>query len=132
VIHSHKSNLREIIKKHKGVSQENLIYNLNPLIRDWVLSKRTHISSKVFSEMDTFIYFHLWNWARKRHPKMAYTTLKDKYWHTVGTSNWVFGKKMDKRVKTLFILLQKHSEFKLETDLQVIKYSVPLYKNVSY
>jgi RNA-directed DNA polymerase len=132
LVYSHKSNLREIIKKYKGVSQENLIYNLNPIIRGWALSKRTQISSKIFSEMDTFIYFHLWNWARKRHPKMAYTTIKDKYWHTVGNSNWVFGKKTDKKVKTLSILLQKHSEIKLETDLQAIEYSIFRYGNGNY
>jgi RNA-directed DNA polymerase len=132
VVHSHKVNLREIIKKYKGVSQENLIYNLNPIIRGWALSKRNQISSKIFSEMDTFIYFHLWNWARKRHPKMAYTKIKDKYWHRIGNSNWVFGKKLDKRVKVVFILLQKHSEIKLETDLQVIEYPLSRYGNVSY
>jgi RNA-directed DNA polymerase len=113
----HKTNLRKIIKKHKGVSQENLIYNLNPIIRDWALSKRTQISSKDFSEMDKFIYLHLWNWARKRHPNMAHTKIKDKYWNIVGNSKWVFGTKT-KQIETggtkVSLRLQKHSEIRLQ------------------
>jgi RNA-directed DNA polymerase len=112
VVNSHKFNLREIIKKCKGVSQENLIYNLNPIIRGWALSKRTQVSSTILSEMDTFIYFHLWNWARKRHPKMCQTQIKDKYWHTVSKSNWVFGvrsKETKIGTRQVSVLLQKHS-----------------------
>jgi RNA-directed DNA polymerase len=121
-VNSHRVNLREIIKKHKGVSQENLIYNLNPMIHNWALSKRTQISSKIFSEMDKFTYLHLWSWARKRHPKMSHTNLKDKYWHIVGKSNWVFGiksKGIETGVTKVSLRLRKHSESTLKPPLQM-------------
>jgi RNA-directed DNA polymerase len=135
VLNSHKFNLRETIKKYKGLSQENLIYSLNPTICGWALSKRTQLSSKILSEMDTFIYFHLWNWARKRHPKMAHTQIKDKYWHIVGNSNWVFGiksKETETGVTKISVLLQKHSEIKLESYLQALEALSPSDVSVTY
>jgi hypothetical protein len=133
VLNAYKLNLRESIKKYKGVSQKNLICNLNPIICSWILSKRTQLSSKILSELDTFTYFHLWNWARKRHPKMSHKKIKDKYWHTVGHSNWVFGIK-SKEPETggtkVTILLQKHCAIKLETHLQVIETEAPKEVNV--
>jgi RNA-directed DNA polymerase len=134
-VNSHKINLREIIRKYKGVSQKNLIYNLNPIIHSWALSKRTQISSKIFSEMDKFTYLHLWNWARKRHPKMSHTNLKNKYWHIVGKSKWVFGTK-SKGTKTgvteVYLRLQKHSEVTVQKPLQTLETSVPTNENMNY
>ena len=135
VLNAHKLNLRESIKKYKGVSQEKLICTLNPIICAWILSKRTQLSSKILSELDTFTYFHLWNWARKRHPKMSYTKIKDKYWHIVGHSNWAFGiksKETETGVTKVIVSLQKHCVINLETHLQAIDTEVPKYVNGKY
>jgi RNA-directed DNA polymerase len=118
IINSHRLNLRKLIKKYKGVSQENLIHNLNLIICDWALSKQIQVSSKILSEMDMFIHFHLWSWARKRHPKMSQAKIKAKYWHIIGKSHWVFGiksKETETKITKFSVLLQKHSAIKSKT-----------------
>jgi len=106
-VRHHKLKLREVIRRYRGSSQERLIQKLNPMIRGWALSKRTQTSSRTFQELDAYVYTHLWKWARKRHPKMSRYKLKEKYWHQVGTSNWVFGVKKGEEVT---FTLQKHSK----------------------
>lgn len=103
----HKRKLREVIRRSRGISQERLIQKLNRIIRSWSLSKRTQISSKMFQTMDRYVFFHLWKWARKRHPKMSRYKLKEKYWHKVGSRNWVFGVKRNDIVS---FQLQLHSK----------------------
>lgn len=135
VIDLYKQKLRETIKKYRGISQENLIYHLNSIIRDWVLSKRTLISSKVLTDLDKLVYLHLWKWAVRRHPKMPKTDLKNKYWHTEGKNNWVFGIKSkvlgDERPKVTH-RLQKHSEIKGQRHVKIKGNSSPYDGNISY
>lgn len=107
----HKLKIREIIRRYRGANQERLIQKLNPIIRGYALSKRTQISSKTFQALDSYVYFHLWKWARKRHPKMSQYKLKDRYWHIVGKRNWVFGVKKGDLVTTQ---LQLHSKIKIK------------------
>jgi RNA-directed DNA polymerase len=106
-IKRHKIKIRDIIRKYRGIDQEKLIYRLNPIIGEWALSKRTQISSKIFQDLDQYLFIHLWKWARKRHPKMSKYKLKDMYWHTVENRNWVFGIKKDGEVT---VQLQTHSK----------------------
>jgi RNA-directed DNA polymerase len=89
-IKRHKQKLREVIRKHRGTSQEGLIQKLNPIILEWALSKPRQISSKTFQDLDAYLFSHLWKWAKKRHPKISKVKLKEKYWHTLGQSNWRF------------------------------------------
>nr|YP_009370213.1 putative reverse transcriptase/maturase [Bulboplastis apyrenoidosa]ARO90702.1 putative reverse transcriptase/maturase [Bulboplastis apyrenoidosa] len=106
----YRKKLRETIRRYTGVKQEILIYRLNPLIRGWVSSKQTQISSKNFQALDSYVYKHLWNWARRRHPKMSKYKLKALYWHILGNNFWVFGVKKDKEIK---LQIQKHSKINI-------------------
>ena len=112
----HKLKIREIIRRYRGANQERLIQKLNPIIREWALSKRTQISSKTFQALDAYLFIHLWKWARKRHPKMSKYKLKEKYWHQVGKRNWVFGVKTEDQVT---ITLQLHSKIPIKRHSKV-------------
>lgn len=105
---AHRLKIREIIRQYGGIDQENLIKKLNPIIGGWVLSKGSQIASKIFQDLDAYLWLHLWKWGRKRHPKMSKIKLKEKYWHKVGKQNWVFGVKDNKGNLTL--RLQLHSK----------------------
>lgn len=89
----HKKKIRDTIRKLKGVSQERLITKLNPIIRRWALLKRTQSASKIFQDLDSYLWKCLWNWACRRHPKMSRVQVKKKYWHQLERNNWVFGVK---------------------------------------
>lgn len=105
----HKLQIREIIRRYRGASQERLIQKLNPVIRNWALAKRTQMSSKTFQSLDQFMFLHLWKWGKSRHPMMSNYKLKKKYWHNVGTKNWVFGVETNSE-----IILQLHSKIPIK------------------
>jgi RNA-directed DNA polymerase len=128
-VRKHKRKIRELIKSRRGVSQERLIQTLNPVIRGWALSKRTQISSKIFQELDAYLWMHLWKWARNRHPKMSKFKIKDKYWHKVGKQNWVFGVKVREDVH---IRLQLHSKIPIQRHVKVKGSASPFDENLIY
>ena len=125
----HKLKLKEIIRRSRGISQEKLIQKLNPIIRGWTLSKRTQISSKTFQALDQYVFMHLWKWSRKRHPKMSKYKLKDKYWHKVGSRNWVFGMKCNDVVS---LQLQMHSKITIKRFAKVKGTASPFDGNLIY
>ena len=127
---AHSLKIREIVRQYRGVDQENLIQKLNPIIRGWALSKRTQIASKIFQDLDAYLWLHLWRWCRKRHPKMSKIKLKDKYWHTVGKQNWVFGVK-DKK-GNVSLRLQLHSKIPIKRHVKVKGKVSPFDGNVIY
>lgn len=125
----HKSKLRITIRKYKSLSQERLIEILNPIIKGWALSKRAQMSSKIFQDLDAYLWMQLWNWARQRHPKMSKIKLKEMYWHIDGKSNWKFGIKKD---SILTMQLQLHSKIKIQRHFKVKNTASPFDGNRSY
>lgn len=125
----HKTKIREVIRRYRGVSQERLIQILNPIIRGWALSKRSQIASKIFQELDSYLWMHLWKWARKRHPKMSKIKLKDKYWHQVGNRNWVFGVKVKDEIA---FTIQYHSKIPIIRYVKVKGKASPFDGNLIY
>jgi RNA-directed DNA polymerase len=110
-IKKQKRKLRDTIRRYRGTKQSRLIQELNTIIRGWAQSKRTVISSKIFQDLDQYLFLHLWKWAKKRHPKMSRYKLKDIYWHKVGGNHWVFGVKKDNEIS---MLLQTHSRLSIQ------------------
>jgi RNA-directed DNA polymerase len=103
----HKLQIREIIQRYRGASQERLIQKLNPVIFNWAMANRTPTSSKTFQLLDQFVFLHLWKWGKSRHPMMSNYKLKKKYWHNVGTKNWLFGVEINNEI---ILQLQLHSK----------------------
>lgn len=128
-IKTHKKKLRDIIRRYKGTTQERLIQELNPVIRGWALAKRTVISSDIFQSLDKYMYIHLWKWARKRHAKMSKFKLKDMYWHTIQSNNWVFGSKSNNEIK---LRLQQHSKISIKRHAKVKGNASPFDGNLIY
>ena len=128
-IKKHKVKIREIIRRYKGARQERLIQVLNPIIREWALSKRSQIASRIFQSLDAYLGMHLWKWARKRHPKMSKIKLKKMYWHKVGNRNWIFGVEKDGEVKSK---LQLHSKIPIKRHVKVKGEVSPFDGNLVY
>ena len=128
-VQRHKRNIRDTIRRYKGVSQKRLIQKLNPIIRGWALSKRTQTSSSTFQTLDQYLFIHLWKWARKRHPKMSKIQLKSKYWHTVNKANWIFGVKTNNQVT---LRLQTHSKIPIQRYAKVKGTASPFDGNLIY
>jgi RNA-directed DNA polymerase len=82
--------VRGLIEHHKDSSAGQLVVKLNPVIRGWATYHRFGASSQTFNSVDSAIFKKLWWWARRRHPRKSATWVKQKYFTTVGTMNWVF------------------------------------------
>jgi len=113
--------VRAIMKANAQATTGNLIGQLNPVIRGWANYHR-HVSSKqTFTKVDNAIFFALWQWAKRRHPKKPRRWIKDAYFHAVGGRNWVFrGKRLGKNgqphnVQLFYasqVAIQRHTKIK--------------------
>jgi RNA-directed DNA polymerase len=92
-------NIRDIINKNKSCRQETLIRLLNPKITGWANYYRFGASSSTFANVDYHIWWALWRWAKRRHPKKGKRWIMARYFHQhKGRSN-NFLVKLDKRGK---------------------------------
>lgn len=87
--------VREIIKKSANATQANLIRQLNPVIRGWVMYHRHVVSKARFSSIDARIWHLLWIWAMRRHPKKGAGWVRKKYFHSQGGQNWIFAAEIE-------------------------------------
>ncbi|WP_264318496.1 group II intron maturase-specific domain-containing protein, partial [Acidithiobacillus ferrooxidans] len=74
-----RSKVAEIIKGNKTAKQENLIALLNPVIRGWGNYHQHSVAKETYSSMDSALWEHLWQWAKRRHPNKGNQWIKDKY-----------------------------------------------------
>jgi len=111
-VKTHLRELKKIIKSHEGLSQEKLIDLLNPVIERWTLSKSQFSTSRLFQKLDIYLYKHLWDWSRKRHPMMTETKIKVSYFHKLGNQSLVFAKKLTVNNREIYKKLLTHSSVK--------------------
>jgi len=109
--------ISDVIKRAKAWKQESLINALNPIIIGWSNYHRSVVSKEVFSNLDYRMWNMLWRWAKRRHPdKNSKTWIVRKYWHSVGSRNWVFS--------------TKNNRLKLFSDTKIIRHiSLKMDKN---
>ena len=82
--------IRGIIKSNKTSTAADLIGLLNPVIAGWTNYHRHVVASDTFNDIDSEIWRSLWQWAKRRHPKKGKVWIKNKYFKSIGTRNWVF------------------------------------------
>ena len=80
----------EVISDNKTVKQESLIRLLNPMLRGWANYHRPVVAKEAFSDMANLIFWKLWRWAKRRHPKKSAKWVRKKYFPTIGKRRWVF------------------------------------------
>lgn len=71
--------VRAIIKAHPQSKPEDLIRQLNPIIRGWANYHRHAVSKRIFAQVDHAIYRALRHWARRRHPHKGAEWVRRKY-----------------------------------------------------
>jgi RNA-directed DNA polymerase len=117
-----KKNVKAFLKKVRGIIETRkessagyLITRLNPVILGWAHYHRFGASSRIFKSVDHAIFKKLWWWARRRHPKKSARWVKEKYFTTVGTHNWVFtGELKDEEGHTRLMHLRRASDVKIQ------------------
>jgi RNA-directed DNA polymerase len=86
----HRKAISERLKNLTAATQEEAIEALNPLIKGWSNYFRSGVSSKVFGNMNHYVFQKLWKWARWRHPMKGLRWIKHKYFRKYMGSNWRF------------------------------------------
>jgi RNA-directed DNA polymerase len=84
------SKIGETIKGNLHTPVEQLIDKLNPIIKGWANHHRHTVSKDSFRRVDSETFLKLWSWAKRRHPNKNPTWIKEKYFKSTGTRNWVF------------------------------------------
>lgn len=97
--------VREITRNKSHVPPGMLIELLNPILKGWA-NYHQHASSKqIFQKMDHVIFWTIWRWCRRRHPRKPRQWIKKKYFHAVGNRQWVFSGETESREKRRSIRL---------------------------
>jgi RNA-directed DNA polymerase len=116
---------RGIIRANRGNSADELVAQLNPVIRGWANYHRHVVSSRTFSYVDHAIFRALWRWARRKHPSKGAGWIKRRYFPPVGTQNWVFAGKTvgaDGRVTTRrlylagYLPIKRHIKIRMQAN----------------
>ena len=94
--------IRVTIKANRQVSAGLLIVRLNPIIRGWAQYHRHVVSKDTFDRIDHAIFKAIWRWANRRHPNKGRRWVKQKYFRTVGSRNWVFFGNLEGKERRLF------------------------------
>ena len=82
--------VRSVVKGNKALNQIHLIKLLNPMIQGWANYHQHVVSKATFASVDHQIWHVLWQWAARRHPHKGSVWIKQRYFHSVGSRNWVF------------------------------------------
>jgi len=82
-IERQKRKLGKIVDYKKGQSQDKLIEELNLKIAGWANHYQHVVSSKVFSDIDHWLWHKTYRWARRRHPNKGRKWVYKKYFRTI-------------------------------------------------
>lgn len=82
--------VREIIKSSGALTQEALIGQLNPVLKGWAQYHSPVVAKQTFSTLDHLVFWRLWRWAKRRHPKKSADWIRKRYFRSIGGRNWVF------------------------------------------
>lgn len=104
--------IRQLLRSHRGESQDTVIRNLNPLIKGWSNYYKTVVARKIFEKADHLMFQKLWRWARYRHPQKGRRWVKDRYFLRHRNNHWRF-KTIDHK------LLAMHSDYRIKYFVKV-------------
>lgn len=83
-VHAFLEKVRTVIRKNPTAKQENLIWQLNPIIRGWANYHRHIVAARAFRKAEMVIWRCLWRWAKRRHPEKSVVWITQRYWHRLG------------------------------------------------
>lgn len=82
--------IKQLVRRHWGDTPAMLIRSLNPVITGWTNYHRHVAAYKYFVDLDRFIWFLIWKWAKRRHAKKGHHWIADKYFKRVQNRKWQF------------------------------------------
>lgn len=78
----------------RGHNPDAVVRRLNPIIRGWANYFRIGVSSKIFSDLDSWMFTRQVIYAKQRHRNKPWPWVRARYWgkfNPHSNSQWVFG-----------------------------------------
>jgi len=82
--------IRACIRSNRSATTENLIRQLNPMIRGWANYYRHVVAKKTFNYVDHQVFLALLAWINRRHPNKSAKWKRKRYFRSSGLNNCVF------------------------------------------
>lgn len=98
--------VRKIVRINSDKKTEELIKQLNPVIRGWANYHRHIVASKTFNYVDSNIFECVWGWTKRRHPQKGKLWIRRKYF-SKGSHEWTFSTAVLEEGKTRIYELTK-------------------------
>jgi len=82
--------ISEVIHENRTAKQEFLIFKLNQVLNGWCNYHQPVCSKKTFEKLNHRLFIMIWKWAKRRHPNKGANWIKERYWTSKGSRNWIF------------------------------------------
>jgi RNA-directed DNA polymerase len=76
--------ISDLIHSAMGQTQEQLLRQLNPLLRGWANYYRNGVAKRTFQKLDWHVNRILWRWISRRHPDKSARWKKRNYFSATG------------------------------------------------
>jgi RNA-directed DNA polymerase len=89
-----RNRLRTELRTLRGAPTVQVIVRLNPILRGWAAYYRSAVSKHVFNQVDDYLWWLLYRWARRRHPNKSKTWVVTRYFGAFNPNRrarWLFG-----------------------------------------
>jgi len=104
-----KDKIREIVLvRGKAETQENIIRQLNPVLRGWSNYHRSAVSSETFHDMENYLFWVLFKWATRRHPSKGKGWVARRYWSMEKGKRWFFRTKENELFNIGKVKIRRH------------------------
>lgn len=118
--------IRTVLRENMTAPAGHIIVALNRKIRGWANYYQHVVSKDTFKKVDHHIFQALWRWCKRRHPMKNITWIKNKYFPTLGTREWVFqGVTTDRRGDQIPTSLMLASDTKIRRHVQILAHANP-------
>jgi len=85
--------VKEAFRDRRGFSVDGLISMVNPIIRGWANYFRIGVSSRIFDNLDSYLFSLQKRWVGWQHPRKSWGWKRKRYWGNYRRGKtWVFGK----------------------------------------
>lgn len=92
-INNLKHSVKSLLRAGFQYKVDDLINQLNLVIRGWTYYYRFVNSKDTFGKVNNDLFRKMWSWTRRKHPKKNAHWRKQTYFKTIDQRNWVFSGK---------------------------------------
>jgi RNA-directed DNA polymerase len=119
--------VRQRIRESRGLSQVQLIRQLNPLVRGWANYHRHVVATRTFEKVAMVLFDSLWRWAKRRHPTKSPAWIMSRYWHRMEGRS-VFAVRLDtaSKEKPVWLRLFEPGKVKIWRHIKIRAAANPL------